>query len=208
MKLAVFGATGGIGRHIVKLALAQGHSLTAIVRTPSKLQPQENLDIVQGNVLSLNSTVLAGHDAVLLVLSVGNSREPTRLYSEGTANVLDAMKENGVKRFMGVSASGFINDPNDKFLVKYAFKPLLQRMLKNPYNDLQRMEQVVMSSGLDWTLIRPARLVDGDAAGVYRTNLDGVVSGGSSIARADVAAFMINHVDDTTVVGKAVGIAY
>jgi len=222
MKLFVVGATGGIGQHMVSLALAQGHVLTAMVRSREgsvsrRLPVHENLTVVSGDVMdrdSVERAMAGGHDAVMAVLSVGgNSREPTTLYSEGTTNILHAMKNHGVQRYMGVSASGFVNDPNDPFLVKYLFKPMLQTMLKNPYDDLQRMEAQVKASSsnnnnIDWTLVRPARLVDGEATGTYRTALDSLVPGGSSIARGDVADFLVKHINDTSVFGKAVGIAY
>jgi putative NADH-flavin reductase len=213
MKIAVFGATGGIGQHIVSHALAVRHQVTVIVRTPAKITARHPaLTIVQGNVLTQEehnlALVLAGHDAVLFALGVGSDRGPTTLYSQGARTVMQAMKATGVPRFMGVSASGFINHPSDGVLVKYAFKPLLQHMLKHPYDDLQRMEAEVQSSDLDWTLVRPARLTDGDHAGTYRMALGGLVVGGSAISRADVADFMVKNIVDPNVSRVAVGLAY
>ena len=211
MKLAIVGATGGIGQHLVEQALAGGHEVTAIVRTPSKMTVQHaNLNVMQGDVLAEGTLepFVTGQGAVLLVLGVGNSREPTTLYSAGARNILQAMKRQGVRRFMAVSASGFINDPHDSFLLKYIFKPLFQRMLKHLYDDLKRMETEVKASSLGWTLVRPARLTDGVHTGTYRTALNSNVTGGSSISRADVADFMVKHIDDPGIIGVAVGIAY
>ena len=117
------------------------------------------------------------------------------MYSIGVQNVLKATNEQKVRRFIGVSASGFVNDPQDNFLVKYAFKPMLQYILKHPYGDLQRMEAIVQSADdtIDWTLLRPARLVDGDHTGIYRTEIDSLVPRGSSIARADVADWIVQR---------------
>ncbi len=211
MNLAIFGATGGIGQQLVEQALAAGHTVTAIVRTPAKVAVQHpNLRVMQGDVLAEGTLepAFAGQEAVLLALGVGKSREPTTLYSAGARNILQAMKAQGVPRLIAVSASGFIDDPNDSFLLKYLFKPLFQRMLKHPYDDLKRMEAEVKVSNLDWTLVRPARLTDAAHTGTYRTALNRNVAGGSAISRADVADFIVKHLDDTNVIGAAVGIAY
>ena len=146
---------------------------------------QPDLRIVQGDVVNgFVSPLLKDQDAV--VFAVGNNSSnksaPTTVYSIGVQNVLQAMNEQKVRRFIGVSASGFVNDPQDNFLVKYAFKPMLHYILKHPYEDLQRMEAIVQSADdtIDWTLLRPARLVDGDHTGIHRTEIDSLVPRGSS----------------------------
>jgi putative NADH-flavin reductase len=211
MKLVIFGASGATGQHLLKQALAAGHDLKVVVRTPEKISLQaERLQVIQGDVLKPETieSALADQDAVLLVLGVSNKRLPTTLFSEGVQNVLHAMKRQGVSRFICVSASGFINDSKDAFMIKYVFKPLLQNILKHMYADLKRMETLVKASQLDWTLIRPARLTDGPHTQVYRTALDANVIGGASISRADLADCMLKQLSNSNTIGVAVGLAY
>lgn len=211
MKLALLGATGKTGQHLLKQALDAGHEVTAIVRSPSKIELQhEHLRVVQGDVMYEHTLIpgLKDQDALLFVLGSENRREPTTLYSEGVKHLINAMESQNIQRLIGVSASGFINDPQDRLAVKYLFKPLLQRMLKPLYGDLQRMEAVVKASHTDWTLIRPARLSDGPHTGTYRTDPKGIVSGGKSISRADVADFMLKTLQSPQLMVTAVGVAY
>lgn len=211
MNVVVFGATGGTGQHATLQALARGHKVRAVARTPSAVKVEhENLTVLRGDVMDAASleAVLSGQEAVLSALGVGNSLQPTTLYSAGTRNILEVMGSTGVRRFMGVSAGGFVADPNDTFFLKFAVKPLLKRVLKNPYADMKQMEMEVSSSDLDWTLVRPARLTSGPQTGRYRTVLNGNVPGGWTISRADVADYMVTHLNEPQVFGVAVGIAY
>jgi uncharacterized protein YbjT (DUF2867 family) len=69
---------------------------------------------------------------------------------------------------------------------------ILPRIFARPFADVREMERVVRASALDWTLVRPTRLVDAPAAGEYRLRDQYPPPGLSKIARADVAKFMIS----------------
>lgn len=70
MKLVVFGASGRVGQHVVKLALQQGMKVTAFVRTPSKLQISHPfLHIYHGNALQADDVAAAIKDSTLLSLA-------------------------------------------------------------------------------------------------------------------------------------------
>ncbi len=133
--------------------------------------------------------------------------KPTTIYSEGTANVIRAMKESGVRRLVCVGASGYVKNPEDPFFMRVLLKPVLQYFLRHPYGDMLRMEEVVGASGLDWTVVRPTRLTDGPHTGRYRWRAE-EVTGGTSISRADVADFIVKHLDDPNTYRAALGIAY
>src|SRR5262245_24064602 len=122
MKIVVFGAQGGIGTHVVEQALTAGHEVTAIVRRPSAMTLQhKRLEIMQGDVLDAASfqAAVVGKDAVVSALGVRN-RAPTTVYSQGVANIIQAMGAAGVRRLICVSASGL--DPG----------PLWQRVIAKP----------------------------------------------------------------------------
>jgi putative NADH-flavin reductase len=68
MKLLILGATGGIGRYLVCLALERGHFVTAFVRSPKKIgEVHERLKVMQGDVFNAREMAgsMEGHDAVL-----------------------------------------------------------------------------------------------------------------------------------------------
>jgi uncharacterized protein YbjT (DUF2867 family) len=69
------------------------------------------------------------------------------------------------------------------------------------------MEDVILASRLDWTIVRPPRLTNGPASGRYRTAFGRNVRGGLRIARADVASFMLVAVGEPDTIGQIVGLA-
>jgi uncharacterized protein YbjT (DUF2867 family) len=155
MKLLVFGANGGIGRHVVEQSLAAGHTVSAVTRRPETVtlrHPQ--LSVRRGSVLDPASlaTLIDGQDAVVSAIEVA-SRAPTALYSRGLDNLLEVMQPAGVRRLVCISATGL--DPGH-FLQRWIAKPVLWRVFREMYSDLVRMAELVKSSSVDWTIARRA----------------------------------------------------
>jgi putative NADH-flavin reductase len=92
--------------------------------------------------------------------------------------------------------------------VRLAAKYILQKILKQMYADLLRMESMVKKSGVDWTIIRPPRLTNKPATGQYRYAANKFLKNALSISRADLAHFIINHVHDEAINHATVEIAY
>ncbi len=209
MKLIVFGSTGGIGRNIVEQALNAGHHVTAIARNPSALAIQHtNLEIVKGDVFqpATFDKVIQGKNAVLSAIGI-NSTKPTTVYSEGVLNIVKAMQKNGVQRIICVSASAVETSPELSFPVRMMTK-LLQRILKNMYSDLLQMEQVVKETNLDWTVVRPPKLTNGRLKGKYRFAVNEWLPHCTSISRADLAHFMLHHINDVNTYKSIIEVAY
>jgi putative NADH-flavin reductase len=213
MKLVVFGASGRIGTELVRQAVAAGHQVTAVVRAGSAVEvpvpagSRGVVAVVPADVMDPEAitAVLAGHDAVLSVLGP-RDRGPTSVLSDGARSVLRAMGDAGVRRLLVVSVAG-IHTKGDGPLTRYVAKPLVQRIFKESFADARRLEDLVRSSSLDWTIVCPPRLTDGAAKGSVRSNADGTVRGGFTITRADVAAYLLGAVDDATLVRRTVVIA-
>jgi putative NADH-flavin reductase len=222
MKLVVFGASGRIGTELVRQGVAAGHAVTAVVREGSSLQvalPELRLvaaragvtgglvDVVTADVMdpAAIAPVLAGHDAVLSALGPRPSGVSSVL-TDSAQSILEAMGESGVRRFLVVSVAGIHSTGDDPF-TKYVVKPILQRILRESFADARRMEELVGASELDWTIVCPPRLTNGAAKGTFRSNTDGTVRGGFSMTRADVAAYLLNAVDDADLIRKTVVIS-
>jgi hypothetical protein len=78
---------------------------------------------------------------------------------------------------------------------------------KDVIADLRRLEVSVRQSTLDWTLVRAARLTDGPARGSCRSGPGYTLDGGGTIARGDVAAFLLDELERDVNVQHAVAIA-
>jgi len=201
MKIAVFGATGGTGRQVITQAIEAGHEVTVIARNPKAFDIHgERLEIFQGDVLDLASFSkrIVGQDAILSALGV-NHRKPTTVYSDGTGNIVKAMHEAGVHRLICLSSAGLEIPDDMPWVVRQTIKLVIQPMFKYAYEDMARMEEDLWKSGLNWTVVRPPRLTNGQKTGVYRTAVNNHLPKAQGITRADLADYMIKSVPDETV---------
>lgn len=206
MRIAIFGATGTLGRHVLERALRQGYEVTILTRDASRVPTtNDNLRVLEGDVLDPAAVdrAVAGQEAVLI--SLGNGRKGV-VRAEGTRTVIEAMRRNGVKRLICQSTLG-VGDSRDNlnFLWKYV---LFGLVLRPAYNDHVRQEEHVRASDLDWTIVRPSAFTDGPATGTYRQGFTGNEAGLSlKISRADIAEFMLDQLTDRTYLHRAVGIS-
>jgi len=205
MKLIVFGASGKTGNEIVKLALAQGHKVTAFVRDPSSMVlKNNNLDYFTGDVFDLASVerAIKGHDAVVCALGAGNDLKKTTVRTTGTINIIKSMKKNKVKRLMVMSAMGVGNSWDSLSLLNKIF---FATLLKSSREDHESQETAVIESGLEWTIIRPSGLIDTPRTGVYKAG-ENITAVTSKIARADIADLILKELKQNVLIGKAVTI--
>lgn len=210
MHLIIFGATGDTGRCLIDRALARNHQVRAVARTPAKLDRHHPaLEVVRGDVTDPASIapLLAGQDAVLSALGAPVGREPVTLYSHGTTAILTAMALHGVRRIACVSAGGTkqSTDPNNPWFFEHVITPLL---LARIFDDMRRMEGLLMDSSTEWTILRPPQLLNTPATGRYRVAPAYSLPHGRQIARADLADLMLDAVEQGTYIRTAVAVAY
>ena len=211
MKLTVFGATGGIGGHLVDQALARGDEVTAVVRDATRFTRRSpGLHVVEVPDLSdveLLRPAVEGRDAA--VSGIGpRSRKDTTVASSTGISILRALDLAGVRRFVAVTAAPLGRVPDgDSFVNRRLLFPFIGWMLRGIYDDLRRLEDAMRASGLDWTAVRPPKLTDGPLTGKYREAIGANLPKGYSVSRADVAHCMLAALDDPATVGQAVGIA-
>jgi putative NADH-flavin reductase len=209
MKLTVFGASGGIGTELVRQGLDAGHHVTAVVRETSRLavEPHPNLKVVVADVMDpvAIAPAVAGREAVLSALGTRVSG-PTTVNSDGARSIIQAMQDAGVRRLLMVSVAGIHTKGDDPF-TRFVVKPILGRILRHSFADVRQMETLVRNSGLDWTLVCPPRLTNGKRSGKVRSSAERNVRGGFTIARADVAAYLLGAVQADELVGATVSVA-
>ncbi|MEV6233323.1 SDR family oxidoreductase [Saccharopolyspora shandongensis] len=208
MRITIFGATGGTGKHLLEQACAAGHEVTAVVRDPARLDyDHPGLTVVTADVMDAAAIRphVAGRDAVISAIG-SRDLKPTTIQTDSARSILDAMTAAGARRFLVVSNCGMLSD-GDGPVTKHVVKPILWRVLRNPWTDMGHMEEVVRASGLDWTIIRPPQLTNGPRTGRYRTAVDRNVRGAKRISRANVADCLLRELADPGSVGKAIAVA-
>ena len=208
--IMVFGASGRTGLEVVEQALEAGNKVTVVLRHPEVFPIRhEQLRIIKGDVFQplTYENAFFGIEVVISCLGSRN-REPTTVYSEGMTNILAAMQKVNVNRIICLSAGAVVVPPNASFIMKFIIKNVLQRLFKHSYADMLKMETILSKSNQNWTVIRPPRLLNGDKTGNYRTVSNDYLEGMSSLTRADLAHYIINHLEDEKTYKSKVEISY
>lgn len=210
-RLLIVGATGGTGRQLVAQALERGFVVTALARNPSTITlTHPSLTVVRGDVLDPASLAQAmrGQDAVLSAL--GHKRFffiPSRILSDGTRNILDAMHTHGVRRLVCETSLGIGGSAGRMGLYYSLF--VIPVILPFYYWDKTRQERLIAGSAVEWVIVRPGALTDGAARGRYR---HGPAVGSflltERVSRADVAAFMLDQLESNEYLRSTPGVCW
>lgn len=205
MKTLVLGATGMTGQHAVRMLLARGDEVTAFARTPSAIEERERLRVVQGEARDAASfeRAVEGQDAVLSVFGP-RSLKKDDIQEAFMKNLVAAMTKAGVKRVVNLSAWGAGDSLAGAALMVRIIRATI---LRHMFDDKDRGEVVLLASGLDFVNVRPGRLTNGKARGGVKASLTG--EGVKPVlARADLAAFMVEQTKSNTWVRKSPLIGY
>ena len=203
MRLFVLGATGGIGRLLLKYGLQRGHEITAFVRSPSKVVLNDNrLTVVKGDLFDVDAVegAMRNHDVVLSAFGPATLAS-TDLRRKFGHILAAAAEKSGVKRVLVVS-SGLLFD-NVGLLGNVLKSTLFRKMLP----DMANMEGELMRDSLEWTIVRPPRLIDGALTSNYVIQEGRLPEGRRAITRANVAEFMLNEAERKEHVKAIVGLA-
>lgn len=204
MKLFIVGATGKTGQIITRMALQNGHQVTAFVRSPHKLNKHENLNVVVGDITSAEELTasMKAHDAVLCCLGTEGTG-PTKFLSQAAYALAKAMQGNQIRR-IGYIASAGIHNEIEGFIGKF-----IMYILRHVLKDHEQAYSNLKDAALDYTVVRPMGLTDKPGKGSWRLSVDGLPAKASrSIAREDVAAFLLSSIENETNIKQSVAIAY
>ena len=205
-KVLIIGASRGIGLETVRAALRAGHRVRALARSAASMPIQDaNLDTVSGDALDRDTIRDALQDVDVVIQTLGVNFAPklifegTTLFSDSTRILVDAMKVAGVKRLIAVTGLGAGDSRgHGGFIYDAVVFPLL---LKRVYDDKDVQEWIIRSSGLDWTIVRPGLLKNRPATGRYRVLTASKDWQFGAISRSDVANFLVEQINDRTLVG-------
>ena len=139
-----------------------------------------------------------GADAVISALGPSLDRKATGMpLVEGTRTIVDAMRAEGVERYIGM-ATPSLRDPRDGSSLLGRLVPFMGRtFLKRAYQELLDMSRIVTGSELDWTIARFTRPTDGARTATVRAGYLGRDKIRASITRADIAVFLLDQTTDT-----------
>jgi uncharacterized protein YbjT (DUF2867 family) len=202
----IVGASRGIGFETVKLALKAGHSVRAMARSATAIRLHDpKLEKMDGDALDQHTIerALVGVDGVIQTLGVSPTPEiilkGTRLFSEATRILVDAMESKGFKRLISVTGLGAGDSRGHG---GFFYDAALWLFLGRVYADKDAQERIIRRSRLDWTIVRPTVLTTRPRTGVYRVLVDTRDWRSGFISRADVADFLVKQIGDASLVHK------
>jgi uncharacterized protein YbjT (DUF2867 family) len=174
MRVAVIGASGRCGRATVDRALAAGHEVVAVVRNPASAPAGAAVAIADARDVAALTAAIEGAGAVVTTLGHVKDSGDTAILRDGAIALIAAMSSASVSRLIAVSAAGAYVEGDDP-LSRYIAKPLVARLFGQAFADTRLMEDTIRASSLDWTILRPSRLIAGSSDKPYRASIDTAV---------------------------------
>ena len=210
MKITVFGASGGIGAHVVDLATQRGHQVRAVYRATPQIPPTGQAEILISPDIfdpGFATRAIRGADVVVTALGPGFAKHhnprttmisPPDLHQRLARTLITAMKDPAAPtRLISVSTASM--GPGDaamsagpRLLFRF-FRTVVTPNLGRVGPDLQAMEDELAATGLDWYALRPVKLTDGPLTGHVHASARFAVK---TISRADVAWYILNLAED------------
>lgn len=204
--VVVFGSTGRVGAAAVQQALADGHAVTAVARTPSKIVvTHPELVVVRGDTLDPDDVAevlkgATGATAVLMAVGVDPLKE-SDVVTRTVRNLVRAMPVGGIERYLGITGTAQLQ-PHGLGRLTQA---VVRRVIKAA-SDHQGAYDAVVASDLDYVLAACPYIKDGAHPGRWSEHLDGFPGGYRTIAPGDVAAFLVGELTRPRHHRRAVGI--
>jgi uncharacterized protein len=206
MNILILGATGRVGSQIVTYALQNRHHVTVIVRTPEKIQiNNENLTIIQGNVLNKDDIVRAMH-GIDVVISALNTDGTTTL-SESMPLIIEAMENEGIKRIITIGTAGILQSRTTPNSLRYQSSESKRKSTRGAIEH-HKVYDMLKQSTLEWTIVCPTYLPGGERVGKYRIDQNFLPEGGVEISVPDTAEFTFRQIEASEYIKSRVGIAY
>ncbi|XP_041035221.1 flavin reductase (NADPH) [Carcharodon carcharias] len=194
-KVVIFGSTGMTGLATLRQAIDAGHKVTVLVRDPARLPAErEGVKVIVGDVLNKEDVQKAvkGQDGVIIILGTGKDLSPTTMMSEGTKNIIEAMKTHHVSKVVACMSTFLLWD-------EAKIPPRLLDLTK----DHQRMYEVLKKSGLDYVAVFPPHIADEHPlTGTYTISVN--EKGGRVISKHDLGHFFLKCLTTSEYDGKFV----
>lgn len=204
MKILIFGSTGATGTALVRQGLERGHEVFAFARNPEQIGLSDaRLRLVRGDVLDAHavSGAVKGMDAAISALGVRIGEPVSTVRSVGTRNIVEALEGASVYRFVSVSTVGAGAHLNT---LPWIARVLLPRVVGRwRLQEAGLQEDAIRSSRLGWTVLRPPRLVDGQADGKYRIGETLATGFGAKLTRGNLAAALLDQLETNRFLNKA-----
>ena len=220
LNIAIYGATGEVGSHVVQEALERGHRVRAVSRNPDQVRLQhQNLTVVKGDLLDLASIseIVTGQDVVVLSVRgvIGDSGSPaSALQFMAAENLVDALsQQDSPPRLLHVGGSGSLEvEPGVLYAEKLPKSALPKGLEVEILGQILALEFYRKVDDVDWTYITPPKnFTNGPRTGDYRIGDHRALTddrGRTRVSRADFAAALVDEAEQARHLHQQISIAY
>lgn len=203
MKIALFGATGRVGREVLLLLLKNHIEVTVLVRDSTKVQPHNNLTVLQGDARNTADIEHTLENADAVISALGTDR--TTVLTDSISHIIKTMKERNIKRIITIGTAGILKSRVEPELLRYESSESKQRS-KVAAKEHHRVFHMLSASMLDWTIVCPTYLPTGATTNAYIIERDRLPIGAVRTTTGDTALFAYNELLENKHIGYRVGI--
>lgn len=208
MNITIIGASAGLGLETVKRGLDRNHFITTLSRSEINIAEKGMLKMILGDATNKADLINSIQNAEAIIVTLGRRKnvKTTSLFSDFAKLVVEINSDNKINvPFIFVTGFGAGESKN---YVSWLIKLILKYLLKEVYADKTKMEEIITNSDLNWTVVRPGRLLDEELTEKYRVEnklFKGINIGG--INRADVADFLVKQAEKQTELKKYIAMS-
>lgn len=204
--IAVFGGSGATGKALISHALGKGLRVRALARRPASIASvPDRVEVRQGSLSSIGDVLSTLHGCRAAICVFGPHPPYVDVFCEdATATIVAAMQELGMRRLICQTGAMIGPYPANRSLLFQFMADMFKRRSPPMAGDREKQEDVVMHSGLDWTIVKPPRLCDARAKGGWSAGPHIRVGLLSSLTRDDLAEFLLAEILLPQHIGQAV----
>jgi putative NADH-flavin reductase len=205
MKIAILGSTGFVGKVLLEKALAKGYQVKTLVRNPEKLGDyKERVEYVSGNASQsdkLEKTV-AGVDVVFSTLPpIENGKDPDKS-AKVMEDLVAILEKNAIRRFIHLGGAVHGGGVNENWTFNRRLLKMYLNLVCKPVLIAKQLEwEILKNSNLDWTLVRPPRIMKEKPIGHLAADEKNLAS--VQVNVEDLVDFLLTQVDSQKWIDKA-----
>ena len=175
MKITILGSTGFVGKVLIKKAIAAGYQVKTLARSPKKLEEfKDKIEIIKGSVFESSSVEAAIEGAEVVLSTIGppqrNPGDPVQ-YEKAMKDIVSAMNKYGIKRYIHIGGAGHSGGENEEWTMSRKSLRFFLTLFSKQILVAKHLEwEVLKTSDLDWTLVRPPRITNEEASGNISAN--------------------------------------
>ena len=206
MKIAILGSTGFVGKVLIHKAVVAGYQVKTLARYPEKLEDiKDKVEITKGSVfepLSIDATI---EDTEAVISTIGpptDKKCDPSLYENAMKDIVRSMDKHGVKRYIHIGGAGHAGGEDEKWTLNRRFLRLFLNLFGKQILVAKHREwEVLKTSDLDWTLVRPPRIANEVASGNISANEKKLES--LKVSVGDLTDFILEQITSKEWIRKA-----